>query len=59
MQDDFEIICWDIVTSPSTPGSWIYEDKPSTEQQMSESEEKKDKDLLIDSIDTFLNNDNN
>ena len=54
VQDDFEIICWDIVTSPSTPGSWIYEDKPSTEQQMSESEDKKDKDLLIDSIDDFL-----
>ena len=23
VQDDFELICWDIVTSPSTPGSWI------------------------------------
>jgi hypothetical protein len=27
VQDDFEIICWDIVTTPSTPGAWI-----STEQ---------------------------
>jgi hypothetical protein len=54
VQEDFEIICWDIVTSPSTPGSWIYGEKPSTEQQMSESEDKKDKNLLIDSIDDFL-----
>ncbi len=23
VQEDFEIICWDIVTSPSTPGAWI------------------------------------
>jgi hypothetical protein len=23
VQDDFEIICWDIVTTPSTPGAWI------------------------------------
>jgi hypothetical protein len=23
VQDDFEIICWDIVTSPSTPGAWV------------------------------------
>lgn len=23
VQDDFEIICWDVVTAPSTPGSWI------------------------------------
>lgn len=54
VQDDFEIICWDIVTSPSTPGSWIYNDKPSTEQQMSESKENKDKDLLIGGLDDFL-----
>ena len=27
VQDDFEIICWDIVTSPSTPGAWISNDK--------------------------------
>jgi hypothetical protein len=24
VQDDFELICWDIVSSPSTPGSYIY-----------------------------------
>lgn len=27
VQDDFEIICWDVVTGPSTPGSWIFRDK--------------------------------
>lgn len=26
VQEDFELICWDIVTSPSTPGSWISTD---------------------------------
>ncbi len=35
VQDDFELICWDIVTSPSTPGSWISTEendlKPYTE----------------------------
>lgn len=54
VQDDFELICWDVVTSPSTPGSWIYNEEPSREQQMSESDTKKDKDLLIDSLDDFL-----
>tara|TARA_B100001287_G_C22685296_1_gene533024 strand:- start:897 stop:1586 length:690 start_codon:yes stop_codon:yes gene_type:complete len=54
VQDDFELICWDVVTSPSTPGSWIYNESPSKEQQMSESKENKDKDLLIDSLDNFL-----
>lgn len=23
VQEDFELICWDLVTSPSTPGSWV------------------------------------
>ena len=54
VQDDFELICWDVVTSPSTPGSWIYNESPSREQQMSKSKENKDKDLLIDSLDNFL-----
>jgi hypothetical protein len=26
VQDDFELICWDIVSSPSTPGSYLYSD---------------------------------
>ena len=54
VQDDFELICWDVVTSPSTPGSWIYNQEPSREQQMSESKENKDKDLLIDNLNNFL-----
>ena len=27
VQDDFEIICWDVVTAPSTPGSWIFKNR--------------------------------
>ena len=27
VQDDFELICWDVVTAPSTPGSWIFRDR--------------------------------
>jgi len=48
VQDDFEIICWDVVTSPSTPGSWMFKDKeeakPFTESQ------KEKSNLLIDNI---------
>jgi len=54
VQDDFELICWDVVTSPSTPGSWIYDEEPTPEEQMSESKEKKNKNVLIDSLDNFL-----
>ena len=54
VQDDFEIICWDIVTSPSTPGSWIYNEEPSKEQQMSESTNKKNSDDLKNGLTNFL-----
>lgn len=54
VQDDFELICWDIVTSPSTPGSWIYSDVPSREQQMSESNIKKEDAILKDNLNNFL-----
>jgi hypothetical protein len=54
VQDDFEIICWDIVTSPSTPGSWIYNEEPSKEQQMSESTNKKNTDDLKNGLTNFL-----
>jgi hypothetical protein len=54
VQDDYELICWDIVTSPSTPGSWIYNEEPSREQQMSESINKKNNDNLNDSLNNFL-----
>jgi hypothetical protein len=54
VQDDFELICWDIVTSPSTPGSWIYSEEPSKEQQMSESTNKKNSDDLKNGLTNFL-----
>jgi hypothetical protein len=34
VQDDFELICWDIVTSPSTPGSWISSDEKDLKPYM-------------------------
>ena len=54
VQDDFELICWDIVTSPSTPGSWIYSEEPSREQQMSESKSNEETLNLKDSLNNFL-----
>lgn len=52
VQEDFEIICWDVVTSPSTPGSWIFNEKESA-KPFTESVENK-KNLLNDSLDNFL-----
>ncbi len=66
VQDDFELICWDLVTSPSTPGSWVSSDskdlKPyteSTEYKMENIMEevkslKKDQENLLNSLKKFL-----
>lgn len=32
VQDDFELICWDWVTSPSTIGAWAFQNLKGTEQ---------------------------
>jgi len=52
VQDDFELICWDIVTSPSTPGAYMF-DKPQEAKPFMESEQKR-KPLLGDKLDKFL-----
>jgi hypothetical protein len=52
VQDDFEIICWDVVTAPSTPGSWMFKEKEEAKPFM-ESVEKKTN-ILVDKINKFL-----
>ena len=52
VQDDFELICWDVVTSPSTPGSWMFKNAAEA-KPFTESKENK-KNLLIDKINKFL-----
>ena len=52
VQDDFEIICWDVVTSPSTPGSWMFKHKEQA-KPFTESKEKNEN-LLITKINKFL-----
>lgn len=39
VQDDFELICFDLVSSPSTPGAYLYlnkEDRPKYEENLAE-----------------------
>jgi hypothetical protein len=66
VQDDFELICWDLVTSPSTPGSWVSNDsqdlKPYTESTQYKMETimeevktlKKNQDDLLNTLKKFL-----
>jgi hypothetical protein len=53
VQDDFEIICWDVVTAPSTPGAWMHRN-PEGVKPFIENEEKKAKPKLNENLDKFL-----
>lgn len=61
VQDDFELICWDVVVNPSTPGAYIFPDK-STSHTFKESVDEKpimkeDKKALLESkLKNFLKN---
>lgn len=52
VQDDFELICWDIVTAPSTPGSWMFRDKAEARPYVESVSVKKTN--LNESLDRFL-----
>jgi len=52
VSDDYEIICWDVVSDPSTPNAWITQ-KDEIPQQYIESKEVKDKNPLNEKLDKF------
>lgn len=56
VQDDFEIICWDVVTAPSTPGSWVGTSKEQLRPYVESVEVKKPfiNESLNDKLDKFL-----
>lgn len=48
VQDDFELICWDIVSSPSTPGSYLYtdiKDKDKFQDELEPEEKENEKNM--------------
>ena len=54
VQDDFEIVCFDLVSSPSTPGAYIFKDIDDREQY--EEAEYKDEPVETDKIKSLMNN---
>ena len=52
VQDDFELICWDVVTAPSTPGSWIFKHKEQARPYVENTLIKKP--TLNEGLDRFL-----
>lgn len=56
VQDDFEIICWDVVTAPSTPDAWIFRTHEESRPYVESVEIKKPMitESLNDDLDIFL-----
>jgi hypothetical protein len=58
VQEDFELVCFDLVSSPSTPGAYVFVDPSDREQYQESTEEKPIVDdkikKLMGKLDTFL-----
>jgi hypothetical protein len=52
VQNDYELICWDVVTAPSTPGSWMFKNREEAKPYMENIVIKKPN--LNESLDRFL-----
>lgn len=52
VQDDFEIICWDVVTAPSTPDAWIFRNREDAKPYVESVSVKKP--MLNENLDKFL-----
>jgi hypothetical protein len=58
VQDDFELVCFDLVSSPSTPGAYVFKDLEERENY-SESIEQKSEGMdkmknLMSKLDSYL-----
>jgi hypothetical protein len=54
VQDDFELICFDLVSSPSTPGAYLFsniEDRGKYEENLEEESKFKEKSNTDKSLD--------
>jgi hypothetical protein len=56
VQEDFEIICWDVVTAPSTPDAWIFRNVDEARPYVESVEAKKPltEEKLTDKLNKFL-----
>ena len=55
VQDDFEIICWDTVSTPSTPGSYTFTQLEETKPFMESEIKTNNNNILIEKLNNFLN----
>ena len=51
--DDYEIVCWDIVSDPSTPNAWITPEDNIPQQYVENKENDETKSKLFENLDEF------
>jgi hypothetical protein len=59
VQEDFELVCFDLVSSPSTPGAYVFPDLSDRDKYQESIEEKSDEGMnkmksLMGKLDSFL-----
>ena len=50
--EDFEIVCWDVVSDPSTPNAWVSDSYDNLKQYV-ETKEYKNKSQLLEKLENF------
>ena len=50
--EDFEIVCWDVVSDPSTPNAWVSDSYENLKQYV-ETKEYKNKSQLLEKLESF------
>ena len=53
VSDDYEIVCWDIVSDPSTPQAWITPEDNIPQQYIESVENNESKSKLFEKLDKF------
>ena len=53
VSDDYEIVCWDIVSTPSTPGSWIMPTDEGLQPYVESKVEDSSKTKLFEDLENF------
>ena len=51
--DDFEIVCWDVVSDPSTPSAWIAPEGQIKQQWVESDNTCKNKSQLLEKLESF------
>ena len=50
--DDYELVCWDFVSDPSTPNAWVSTDEHEIQSYLEE-KDKEDKNKLFESLERY------